>query len=152
MKLVPLDNGSVDLGRLADGKLQAETTLQTAVLISILTERRAAPDDQLPTPVKSDRPIPPDRKGWAGDAFDGERIGSRLWLLQREKQTPETLRRALSYTRESLQWLLDDQQVASIDVQGRWSSIGRLELTIRLQLPGGNTFETFIPSGITYAL
>lgn len=152
MKLVTLDNGQVDFGRNAAGALSAETTLETAVVISLLTERRAEPDDRLPTTAKSNRPIPPDRKGWAGDGFDNTRIGSRLWLLQREKQTPETLRRAISYAREALQWLIDDEHVTSIDVQGAWNGLGRLELGIRLQLPGGGTFETFMPSGIVYAL
>lgn len=152
MKLVTLDSGLIDLGRDSAGQLLSETSLQTAVVISLLTERRAEPDDRLPTPAKSDRPIPPDRKGWPGDAFDGSRIGSRLWLLQREKQTQETLRRAIFYAREALQWLIDDQHVTSIDVQGAWNGIGRLELTVKLQLPGGGTFETFIPSGIVYAL
>ncbi|MDX2094369.1 MAG: phage GP46 family protein [Alphaproteobacteria bacterium] len=152
MKMVTLENGLVDIGRNSAGALLSESTLQTAVLISLLTERRAEPDDRLPTPARADRLIPPDRKGWAGDGFDGRRIGSRLWLLQREKQTPETLRRAISYAREALQWLIDDAHVNSIDVQAAWSSIGRLDMKIRAQLPGGGTFETSISSGIVYAL
>lgn len=151
MKLVTLERGQIDLGRNVNGALEMESTLQSAVLISLLTEHRAAQDDRLPVEGRSERPIPPDRKGWAGDAFGG-RIGSRLWLLQREKQTEETRRRAISYAREALQWLIDDEQVVAIEISAAWQGIGRLEMTIRLQLPGGDNLEVFIPSGIVYAL
>lgn len=151
MKLVTLQNGSIDLGRSSTGALLPENTLETAVVISLLTERRAEPDDRLPIPAKSDRPIPPDRKGWAGDGFDGTRIGSRLWLLQREKQTEETRRRAIFYAREALQWLIDDEHVTGVDIEAEWQGIGRLNLVARLQLPGGNG-ETFTTSEVVYAL
>jgi phage gp46-like protein len=152
MKLIPLDTGMIDLALNAVGRLSLETTLQTAVIVSLLTDRRAEADDRLPFLVKSERPIPADRKGWAGDGFGGQRIGSRLWLLQREKQTPETLRRAVFYSREALQWMIDDEHVVSIDISAAWTTIGRLDISIRLQLPGGGTFETLIPTGVVYAL
>lgn len=152
MKLIPLENGQMDLALSSTGMLEPETSLRTAVFISLLTDRRAAMDDRLPFATKSDRPVPADRKGWAGDAFGGQRIGSRLWLLDREKQTSETLKRAIFYSREALQWLIDDGHVTSIDVEAAWNGIGRMDIRIRLYLPGGDSFETLIPTGIVYAL
>lgn len=150
--MIALDNGLIDIGRYDGGALMTETTLQTAVIVSLLTDRRAELDDKLPFDVRSDRPIPADRKGWAGDAFGGQRIGSRLWLLQREKQTTETLRRAEFYAREALQWLIDDEHITAIELTAAWTNTGRLGMTIRLLLPGGDTYETFIPTGVVYGL
>src|SRR5207249_4856663 len=71
------------------GRYLAQTDeLASAVTISLFTWARAKPDDPLP-------PQSP-RMGWWGDSFatvSGDRIGSRLWLFEREKITPTTLTR-----------------------------------------------------------
>lgn len=84
--------------------LAQDDGLETAIVISLFTDRRANDDDVLPSGGD-------DRRGWWGDTFaevDGDRIGSRLWLLAREKQLPEVLVRAKQYAEEALQWLIDD--------------------------------------------
>lgn len=151
MKFVTLKSGLVDLELAANGTLVPETSLRTAAIVSLLSDRRADGDDRLPYEVRSENPIPADRRGWAGDAFDNRRLGSRLWLLAREKQTTETLRRAIFYVREALQWMLDDGHAVSLDVEASWAGLGRLNVLIRLGLPGGESFET-ISAGIVYAV
>lgn len=84
--------------------------LAQAVLISLFSWRKSADDDG----VKA-----PNRQGWWGDTFaqvTGDRIGSRLWLLRRQKLLPAVFRRAEAYATESLQWLLDDKVVDRIEV------------------------------------
>lgn len=152
MKLIPFESGVIDLARAEAGELLIENTLQSAVIISLLTDRRAETDDRLPVEVRTENPIPADRRGWVGDAFGGHRIGSRLWLLKREKQTTETLRRAVFYVEEALQWLKDDGLVVSIDVTASWRGIGRLDLLVRLGLPGGDSFETLVQTGNVYVV
>lgn len=88
-----------------------EDPLSRAVVISLFTWRRATPDD----------PVEPgdSRQGWFGDTYaeaPGDRIGSRLWLLSREKITPRTIARAREYSREALQWLIDDGVATRVDV------------------------------------
>src|SRR4051812_44105846 len=85
-----------------------DTTPATPAIMSLLCDRRARPDDELPMP---EAPVlEPDllnpRRGWWGDALDaqGQRCGSRLWLLVRAKQTILTRRRAELYAREALAW------------------------------------------------
>lgn len=81
--------------------LSLEKPLVRAVVISLFTWRRAAPSDAAEGV----------RWGWWADGMDGQandRIGSRLWLLVREKLTASTLIRAREYAQESLQWLIDD--------------------------------------------
>ncbi|MGY1490714.1 phage GP46 family protein [Methylobacillus pratensis] len=90
--------------------LPQEQQLIRAVIISLFTWRRANADD------KADG----ERMGWWGDVAEppvvNDRIGSRLWLLSREKILPETFIRARQYGREALQWLLDDGVASKVEV------------------------------------
>lgn len=91
--------------------LRADDGLQTAICISLFTDRLAEASDEL---ASGDN-----RRGWWGDAYaavPGDLIGSRLWLLRREKRTAQTLRRAEEYAREALQWLLDDGVARAVTV------------------------------------
>lgn len=108
--------------------------LRSAVYVSLATDRRAADDDALPNNSG-------DKRGWWGDTYRRQAIGSRLWLLAREKQTPETLMRAEEYTREALQWLLDSGVAQSVDVAGEWQGRGRLNLSIHIFEPNGNIYR-----------
>lgn len=101
---------TADLG-VASGDMVKDDGLTTAVLMSLFTDRRADPDD----PVDPASPTG-DRRGWPGDllADAGDRIGSRLWLLQRAKLTEETRSLVEFYATESLQWLVDDGVATSV--------------------------------------
>lgn len=103
------------MGMLLNGKsadlsdFEADELAQ-AVLISLFSWHKSADDDG----VKA-----PNRQGWWGDSFaqvKGARIGSRLWLLQRQKILPAVFRRAQAYAEESLQWLIDDKVVDRVEV------------------------------------
>lgn len=127
------ERGDADLA-LIDGKadLATDLGLQTAVLLSLFLDRRAEPDDVPPSGDARDR------RGWWGDEFlevEGDRYGSRLWLLDRGKQTRETELRAKEYAREALAWMLEDRVVASLDVQVE-TARGALLFAVGLQRPG----------------
>ncbi|KKM77206.1 hypothetical protein LCGC14_1372390 [marine sediment metagenome] len=95
--------------------LESDNGLETAVIISLFTDRRAKVDDILPDPNN------PDRRGWWGDLVSPEvkddQIGSRLWLLNREKTLESVLERAKQYAEEALQWLIEDGVAVKIDVE-----------------------------------
>lgn len=97
------------------GDLERENGLRTAVLMSLYTDRQANEDDELPD-SNSD-----DRRGWWGDQIDldfkGDKIGSRLWLLERGKTDDSTLAAAKFYIEECLEWMLDDEVAQAIDVE-----------------------------------
>ena len=156
MKMIAKPAGGFDVARTATGALQLEATLETAVIISLFTDRRAATDDVLPDAGQTLSPVPADRRGWAGDAFGGERIGSRLWLLDREKQTEEVRRRAEEYGYEALQWLIDDGHVLSVEISAEWApeyqGRGRLNYHVRITQPGGAVFSTTANAGAVYGL
>lgn len=124
------ENLAADVSVNAMGIAQ-DTTLSTATIISLFTDRRASLSDALPTPDA-------DRRGWVGDALDddGDQWGSRLWLLRRAKQTEETRRRADEYAREALAWMVGTV-AKSVDVEATWLRPGVLALAIGITLLSG---------------
>jgi phage gp46-like protein len=113
-----------------DGKttLVSDVTedLPRAVIISLLTWRRANPDDALPGNEKN---------GWWGDNFPvsaNDRIGSRLWLLDRGKLTANAVARAREYAEEALQWLIEDGVAASVLVESERQGLDRLALGVKI--------------------
>lgn len=88
-----------------NGDITRENGIETAVLMSLFTDARASIEDDLPDPENEDR------RGWWGDQIsveEGDAIGSKLWLLARNKTDQQTMIRAEAYTKEALQWLIDD--------------------------------------------
>jgi len=98
-----------------NGDLALEQGLYSAVLISLFTDARAADDDILPNILDDNR------RGWWGDLVNplvkNDKIGSRLWLLERSKTLPEVLVQAKEYIKESLQWLVEDGLASKIEVE-----------------------------------
>lgn len=90
------------------GGLVLDATPITPAIVALLSDRRARPDDPLPMPAAPT--LTPDvlnpRRGWVGDALaaDGQRCGSRLWLLTRARESGRTRARAEQYAREALAW------------------------------------------------
>lgn len=118
----------------ANGDLEKDDGLQTAVIISLFTDQRCT-DDELPPDQKS-------KRGWWGDKFseiDQDQIGSKLWLLERVKRTDETLRKAQDYIKDALKWLIDDGVAASITVSAIYDSNNQLVADIDIQKPSGRS-------------
>ena len=82
--------------------------LESAVLISLFTDKRAKRDSILPSDIS-------DKRGWWGDQvfpfIDGDQIGSFLWLLERSKTQPNVLIEAKQYIKDALQWMVDDKVI-----------------------------------------
>lgn len=127
--------------RIVGPGFEEDDGLESAVVISLFTDRRAESDDE----VEGD-----DRRGWWGDLFpavEGDRIGSRLWLLSREKQLPSVLIRAREYASEALQWLIDDGVASAVTVEAEVVRQGLLGLQVVIHRPAKPPvqyrFETF---------
>lgn len=96
----------------------------TNIIASLFTDARARDDDILPDGST-------DKRGWWGDSFSDKKIGSRLWLLSREKQLSSVLTRAQEYATESLQWMINENLIKSVTVTATNPSNGILMLTVR---------------------
>lgn len=140
MIAVRYDNatGLGDLAGYAEGALQKDEGLETAILISLFLNRRALPGDPVPEGA--------DLGGWWGDSYpdvQGDQIGSRLWLLDGQKTTDENLRRAEAYAVEALQWMIADGIAAEVSATAERIIVApahnRLKLTIEIQRPDGLT-------------
>src|SRR6266566_3589021 len=99
------------------GTLDESHELATAFMVALATDGLALPDDFLPG-------LPPDddRRGWWGDLeakeiWDGWPIGSRVWLLERDKitdsasQRGDTVAQAEDLTRAALRPFIDQRIV-----------------------------------------
>lgn len=113
---------------LEGGDLAADDGLETAVILSLFTDRRALAEDRLPDGGS-------DRRGWWADAYFDRPHGSRLWLLHREKEQEEVRRRAQEYAEEALAWLVEDHVAETVEVEA-WHA-GRDTLGLRVVIRRG---------------
>lgn len=121
--------------QMSGAQLATGNDLQTAILISLFTDRMAEESDVIPDGTT-------DPRGWWGDAGQTVQIGSRLWLLSRAKQTQETSQRAYDYIVEALQWLIDDGVVAKFDVLVEWTKASELGAQVVAYKQDGSTSAT----------
>ena len=121
---VIVDGVSFDTGMVPKDKLVR------AAIVSLFTWRRANADD-----VTDGQ-----KMGWWGDTtaeIANDRIGSRLWLLAREKLLPATINRAREYAHESLAWMVDDGLARRVDVQAERFGQNGIALTTTIYRSDG---------------
>jgi phage gp46-like protein len=114
------------------GGLETDYGLNTAVIISLFTNRRAADDDKLPHNDSG-------RGGWWGDGEDP--IGSRLWLLNREVESTEVLNRAEEYVQEALAWMISEGVAQEVNIECWWERTGMLGIQIEIVKPDGQSLK-----------
>lgn len=115
--------------------LASEDTLASAVLVSLLSDRLAAPYEVKPGE---------DRRGWWADAYaeNNHQTGSRLWLLEREKQLPGVVQRCREYCEEALQWFIEDGLAKAVTVTVFVPNLGWLAAMIKFEInDGARTFR-----------
>lgn len=112
--------------------LRSENGLRTAVMLSLFADRRAGSDDI----VDDD-----DKRGWWADMFAARPIGSRLWLLDREKDLPEVVNKAHDYAREALEWLVEDGIAKTVEVDVTSESAEHLEIHVRIKRPNNDLLK-----------
>lgn len=114
-----------------DNELMLDDSLTTAIIISLFTDLRVS-----------------EQRGWWGDSFneDNHQTGSKLWLLNREKQLQSVLDDAQTYATQALEWLITDKQVKTYQVIASNPQSSVLLLTIIVTLLDGSeeqfTFTT----------
>ncbi len=122
--------------QIESGDLKTDAGLKSAVIYSLFTDRKASNDDVIPDGTDNLR------GHWGDSVLDDvqDSEGSKLWLLSREKQTAQTLSRAIEYAEEALQWLVDDDVAENISVIGEWLRTGIIALGITIDLPNGEIY------------
>ena len=112
--------------------IETDDGLETAVNISLFTDVRVSLEE-LPPWEKY-------RRGWWGDEFadiKGDKIGSKIWLLDREKLNEVTASDLKKYAKESLDWMLSDGVADSIIVSTELIVGLRIDLAISITRKSG---------------
>lgn len=126
---------------LIDDDLSTDGGLLTALLLSLYTDRRAEPDDDIPDGTG-------DRRGWWADEFledDGDQFGSRLWLLDRTTNQVENAIRARAFIAEATQWLIDDRVLDEIEIEVEQLDQGALCYSVRAVRPDATDTQFRFP-------
>lgn len=128
IKLIPIDEGLFD-AVFESNDLSTDEGLQTAVTISLFTDRRVSADE-LPDGQS-------DQRGWWGDALNenNDKIGSKLWILEREKITTEVFEDFKTYCEEALQWMIDDEIAESVVVTVERIDLYSISVVIEINRP-----------------
>lgn len=115
---------------ISQGDLVTDPGLETSVAISLFTDQRVSPEELPPGET--------DRRGWYGDEmgeFRGDLTGSKLWLLDRAKATPQTRAKVEEYAREALRWLIEDGVAVAVNVRAVLVDRESIELYIEIERP-----------------
>lgn len=116
----------------SDGVLETGSGLTTAVLVSLFTDRVVSAEEV---------PAGEDRRGWWGDTYRAEPLGSRLWTLSRRAKSNATLllAEAKDMCLEALNWMLEDGVAASVQVQTYWITGDAMGIIVTIREPSGAT-------------
>lgn len=133
--------GECDLALADDGGIDEGDELATAVLISLFTDRLVEP---------SEVPEGVERAGWWGDAFppdedERDAIGSRMWLLEGGRASPDAPARARAFAIEALRWMVEDGLASAVDANATPSAGGRIDLSVAITLTDGTVRTYSIP-------
>jgi phage gp46-like protein len=102
------EKGFADLAFADSGTLLTDDGLESAVTISLFSDRRA-PASEVADPTE--------RRGWWGDTYPDvpeDLIGSLLWLLGKAKSQDSAIEIAKGFAEDALRWLLDDGVAATV--------------------------------------
>lgn len=120
--------------QLATYAVELEDTLQTAIILSLFTDKRAGLDDVLPRNETN-------RRGWVGNEFMESSAaavrddwGNLLWLCYIGKVTNDVLRFAEFTCREGLAWLVRDGIASRVAVTAQWVGERADRLAVRPQI------------------
>lgn len=111
--------------------------LRTAIVISLWTDRRVDADVEIPAGDG-------DRRGWWADEFasvDGDKIGSKLWLLDRSTLSLGVAQRAEQYITEALAWMIEDRVASAVKVSVTTVNPDRIEFEIIVTRPSGDNAD-----------
>ena len=135
MKFTQGDDGVFDI-EIENGVIKREDGFDTALNLSMLTYGRA-PASRV---VK-----PENRRGWLGNTVSpviGRNIGSLMWLLNQRRLRQATLNEAISFSREALNWIVEDGLAQKIEVTGTIIPQTGIQLAITITALNGET-ETY---------
>jgi len=126
------DTGVFDV-TFENGDFTIDRGLETALVVSILSDRRAS-SSQVPQPEL--------RRGWIGDlvtSLPGYKIGSHIWLFEQSRTTQETLSGIEDSAKKALDWMLSSGLIVNVDANATYNvSDSSVLLRITVTSPDGS--------------
>jgi phage gp46-like protein len=122
--LVTQDSEGIFDISIESGDIKGADGLDTAIAISLFTDARA-PTNLVPTIHK--------QRGWVGNLVSvvtGRQLGGLLWLVNQRRLIQSTVNNCVTYARDSLQWMLDDNVLKRLTVTGEIVPTEGILLTI----------------------
>lgn len=86
---------------ISDQDIELDSSLKTAIFISLFTDKQVSMAES-----------PHEQGGW----WANPNLGSRLWLLKREKITEDLIRKIKAYSDEALHWMVESGMCESIKI------------------------------------
>lgn len=110
---------------LENGDFKTIDSFDTSISVALFGDERAD---------SSEVPAVERRRGWWGNNFSNDpefQLGSKLWFLNQNRRTPETLNKAITIAQNALEWLVVDEHAESVKVLGAFTENG-IGLTITI--------------------
>lgn len=116
------ENGIYDLKIAPNGDLFNINSFNTALLMTLLCERRANESQVSPVFL---------RRGWVGNDFNtvnsnitNFEMGSLFWLLAQKRKTTNTLNEGIDALRNGFSWLVEGNYASAVNANGRITASG----------------------------
>jgi phage gp46-like protein len=107
------------------GDIKSSDTFDTAIVVSLFTDRRADASEILQ---------PENRRGWIGDeSTPGIEIGSKLWLYNQSRLTQTTLNGMIDAARSALRWFVTEGLLESLTSAGSIVDSDEIQLLVSLK-------------------
>ena len=117
-----------------DGDIETEDSLDTAILVSLFSDRRVSESEQ-PSEYK--------RRGWVGnESTPGIQIGSRVWLYDQARITNTTLSGISDAASDCLQWMVDQGIAKGVSATATATSTG-VSLNVSITRPTSEVEQRF---------
>ena len=130
----PLVQGDYADIEIDNGDFVLDEGFETLILISLFTDAYVAKNSSYNK----------ESRGWFGNDVLGFNLGSKLWQLDRSKLNKKTLNLATQYSKDALQWMVDDgmfRQVETLAIKSKTRS-NAIELYIAAYKPD-DTIEKY---------
>lgn len=112
-----------------DGDLKGSNSIDTAVLMSIFTDKRA---------TSSEIQEAGQRRGWFGNLFNDDityEVGSKLWIHSNQGRFDNDILNDLNdKALNALNWMIEDNVASEINVSSELSSNNTIKLNIKFTI------------------
>lgn len=130
-----IDGGAFDIQIGFDGDILTEDFFDTAIIVSVFTDRRANESEVRESHM---------RRGWIGNEdTPGIEYGSKVWLYEQARITRSTMNDIAGVVKDALQWFVDDAYAVAVQNPVVTLVSGGLRLEVKLERPNSKVVKRY---------